>query len=50
MSKLKIEYMSTDELKPYDKEYGARALARKFNVSPYPIMQIAHGKGWKHIQ
>lgn len=34
---------------PY-KEYGARALAKKFNVSTYPVMQVAHGKGWKHIQ
>lgn len=39
-----------EHYKPRDKEYGARALARKFNVSPYPVMQVAHGKGWKHIQ
>lgn len=39
-----------EHYKPRDKEYGARALARKFNVSPYPVMQVVHGKGWKHIQ
>lgn len=39
-----------DNYKPRSKEFGARALARKFNVSPYPIMNIINGKGWKHVK
>ena len=35
--------------KPRNKEYGLRALARKFNVSTGPIQNIINGKGWKNI-
>jgi len=34
---------------PRDKKFGARALAKKFNVSTGPIQNIIHKKGWKNI-
>ena len=39
-----------EHYKPRNREFGARALAKKFNVSPYPVMQIIKGKGWKHVK
>ena len=45
MIKLKIEYMSTDELKPYERNAKIHT-AEQIEQ----IMQIAHGKGWKHIE
>ena len=32
-----------------DKEFGAKALAKKFNVTTTPILLVAKGKSWKHI-
>lgn len=43
-----VKYIK-ENYKPRDKEYGARALARKFNVSTGPIQNILSGKGWKSI-
>lgn len=36
--------------KAHDKNYGSRALAKKFHVSTGPIDAIIGGKSWKHIQ
>lgn len=38
-----------ENYKAHDKQFGARALARKFNISVAPIVNIVSGKGWKHI-
>ena len=35
--------------KKRDKEYGAKALAKRFGVTSSPILLIAKGKAWKHI-
>lgn len=34
---------------PADSEYGARALARKFNVDSSTVISILHGKSYKYI-
>lgn len=39
-----------ENYKPWDKEYGGAALAKKFNISQGPIQNIIKNKGWKHIK
>ena len=43
-----VIYIKT-HYKKLDKKFGARALAKKFNVTPSPILLIVKGKAWKHI-
>lgn len=38
-----------DNYKPRDKEFGSRALARKFNINHEVIRRIFARKMWKHI-
>lgn len=35
--------------KPYDKEYGARALARKFGIDKSNILNIINNKSYKNV-
>jgi len=48
LNKEQVQYIKKNYI-PRDKEYGARALARKFNVTLGPITKIISGKGWKQI-
>jgi len=43
-----VIYIKT-HYKKLDKKFGARALAKKFNVTTSPILLIVKGKSWKHI-
>ena len=43
-----VIYIKT-HYKKLDKKFGARALAKKFNVTTTPILLIVKGKSWKHI-
>ena len=35
--------------KPYSKDFGSGALARKFNVNPLTILDIVNGRTWKNV-
>ena len=35
---------------PRSKEFGVRALARKFGVTICPIRRVINGEGWKHVK
>jgi uncharacterized cupredoxin-like copper-binding protein len=46
LNKKQVEYIKINYI-PGHKEYGMRALARKFNVSKQPIHDIIYNKTWK---
>ena len=34
---------------PYDELYGAKALAKKFNIDTYTVNNVYYRKTWKHV-
>ena len=46
LTKKDVEYIRKNYI-PFDKEFGCRPLARKFNVAHGTIEYIIHGKSWK---
>lgn len=43
-----VKYILTN-YKPFDKMYGSRALAKKFNIAHQHISKITSNENWKHI-
>lgn len=43
-----IEYIKSVH-KPYNHEFGTKALAKKFNVNPQTITDIIHGRTWNEF-
>lgn len=50
-SKLTIEAVKyiREHYKPRDREFGQRALARKFGVTQHPIMMVIKERTWKNV-
>lgn len=46
LTKEKVKYIRTNYI-PFDRDFGTRALARKFNVSKTAILYIIQNKTWK---
>lgn len=46
LTESEVKYIK-DNYKRYDKDYGAKALSIKFNVSPSCITAVAYGVNWR---
>ncbi len=46
LTKDQVEYIRK-VFKPHDKEFGARALGRKFNVNKTTILSVVNNESWK---
>jgi hypothetical protein len=46
LTKDQVEYIRK-VFKPRDKEFGARALGRKFNVNKTTILSVVNNESWK---
>lgn len=48
LNQIDVDFIKS-HYKRYDKNYGARALSKKYNVTPSCICSIANGKSWEAV-